>query len=271
MRPRSVTDRSPARSVTCERCCTTASVATTRRCRLRRKRATTRRSCSRHGHGPAAGSREAKRRGKCRRNRARADRGGDSRRAHLGAGNPRQIAGARERGRGSRELVRRIGRALGPPVAPISHAHTSLRRMALREKRRADARAQLRAAHDQFTSIGMEAFAERARRELSATGETVPARIIEARDDLTQQEGQIARMASDGLSNPEIGARLFLVLAPWNTFRKVFRGASPAAAQDLPSCSREYRGELAPAPHGRLWRSGNLRRDPLVAHAPRRA
>src|SRR5262249_37564638 len=79
-----------------------------------------------------------------------------------------------------------------------------------REKRRADARAQLRAAHDQFSSIGMEAFAERARRELSATGETVRARTVQTRDDLTQQERQIARMAVEGLSNPEIGARLFI-------------------------------------------------------------
>ena len=56
----------------------------------------------------------------------------------------------------------------------------------------------------------MEAFAERARRELSATGETVRVRTVETRDDLTQQERQIARMAIEGLSNPEIGARLFL-------------------------------------------------------------
>jgi DNA-binding CsgD family transcriptional regulator len=81
-----------------------------------------------------------------------------------------------------------------------------LRRM----NRRVDARTQLRIAFDDFTSTGMEAFAERARRELLATGETVRKRTADARDELTPQERQIAELARDGLSNPEIGARLFL-------------------------------------------------------------
>ena len=81
-----------------------------------------------------------------------------------------------------------------------------LRRM----NRRADARVQLRTAYDNFTSIGMGAFAERASRELLATGETVRKRTVSTRDDLTPQERQIAELARDGLSNPEIGARLFL-------------------------------------------------------------
>jgi DNA-binding CsgD family transcriptional regulator/tetratricopeptide (TPR) repeat protein len=79
-----------------------------------------------------------------------------------------------------------------------------------REQRRVDAREQLRIAHDTFSRIGAEAFAERARRELLATGETVPRRTAETRDVLTPQEAQIARMASDGHSNPEIGAQLFI-------------------------------------------------------------
>ena len=79
-----------------------------------------------------------------------------------------------------------------------------------RQGRRADARTQLRAAHDEFTAIGMEAFAERARIELAATGETVLKRRVERRDALTAQERQVAELARDGLSNPEIGARLFL-------------------------------------------------------------
>jgi DNA-binding NarL/FixJ family response regulator len=82
--------------------------------------------------------------------------------------------------------------------------------MAARESRRVDARAQLQLAHDRFTSIGMEGFAERARHELLATGETVRKPSIETRDELTAQERQIAELARDGLSNPEIGARLFL-------------------------------------------------------------
>jgi DNA-binding CsgD family transcriptional regulator len=79
-----------------------------------------------------------------------------------------------------------------------------------RRDRRVDAREQLRAAHDAFVRAGAEAFAERARRELSATGETVVRRTAETRDVLTPQEAQIARLAADGQTNPEIGAQLFI-------------------------------------------------------------
>jgi DNA-binding CsgD family transcriptional regulator len=79
-----------------------------------------------------------------------------------------------------------------------------------REGRRVAAREQLRMAHESFTGFGSEAFAERARRELEATGETARRRTDETRDDLTAQEAQIARLARDGLSNPEIGAQLFI-------------------------------------------------------------
>jgi DNA-binding CsgD family transcriptional regulator len=92
-----------------------------------------------------------------------------------------------------------------------------------REGRRADARRHLRTAHDQLTAIGMQAFAERARIELLATGEKVRKRTDETRGDLTAQELQIALLARDGLSNPEIGARLFLSprTVEWH-LRKVF-------------------------------------------------
>lgn len=79
-----------------------------------------------------------------------------------------------------------------------------------RENRRVDARVQLRAAHELFTAMEAEGFAERARRELLATGETVRKRQAATRDGLTAQEAQIAQLARDGLSNPEIGTRLFL-------------------------------------------------------------
>jgi DNA-binding NarL/FixJ family response regulator len=69
---------------------------------------------------------------------------------------------------------------------------------------------QLRTAHGMFAALGMAAFAGRARRELAATGETARPRTIEARDTLTPQEAQIAQLARAGLSNPEIGAQLFL-------------------------------------------------------------
>jgi DNA-binding CsgD family transcriptional regulator len=79
-----------------------------------------------------------------------------------------------------------------------------------REHRRVDAREQLRAAHEMFTAMGAEAFAERARGELLATGETVRKRTVETRDELTAQEAQVARLARDGRTNPEIGAQLFI-------------------------------------------------------------
>jgi DNA-binding CsgD family transcriptional regulator len=80
-----------------------------------------------------------------------------------------------------------------------------------RDRRRVDARAQLRIAHEMLDAMGMDAFAERARRELSATGETARKRTVTSTDqELTAQEAQVARMARDGLSNPEIGARLFI-------------------------------------------------------------
>jgi DNA-binding CsgD family transcriptional regulator len=72
------------------------------------------------------------------------------------------------------------------------------------------ARTQLRAAYEMLSTMGVEAFADRAGRELLATGETVRKRRVETRGDLTAQEAQIARLARDGLTNPEIGAQLFI-------------------------------------------------------------
>jgi DNA-binding CsgD family transcriptional regulator len=79
-----------------------------------------------------------------------------------------------------------------------------------RERRRLDAREQLRIAHDSFTEFGMAAFAERARVELEATGEHARKRTVETRDELTPQEAQISRLAADGATNPEIAAQLFI-------------------------------------------------------------
>ncbi|MEU8124328.1 AAA family ATPase [Spirillospora sp. NPDC049024] len=92
----------------------------------------------------------------------------------------------------------------------LARAHLLYGEWLRREGRRADARARLRTAHDMFTAIGMEAFAERTRRELLATGETVRRRAAATRDLLTPQEAQIAQLARGGLSNPEIAAQLFL-------------------------------------------------------------
>jgi DNA-binding CsgD family transcriptional regulator len=79
-----------------------------------------------------------------------------------------------------------------------------------RESRRLDAREQLRTALEMFTDMGTDAFAARAERELLATGERARKRTVETRDELTPQEAQIARLASEGLSNAHIGARLFI-------------------------------------------------------------
>jgi DNA-binding CsgD family transcriptional regulator len=79
-----------------------------------------------------------------------------------------------------------------------------------RENRRLDAREQLRAAHEMFSRMGAAAFADRARRELSATGETVRKRTVETHGELTPQEAQVARLAAQGRTNPEIAALLFL-------------------------------------------------------------
>ena len=81
----------------------------------------------------------------------------------------------------------------------------------LRRQRRREAREHLRTAHDMLEAMGMAAFAERAGRELQATGETARKRTAAARDkELTGQEALIARLAREGLSNPEIGTRLFI-------------------------------------------------------------
>ena len=106
------------------------------------------------------------------------------------------------------EAIERLGRTQVRPE--LARAHLLYGEWLRREHRRVDAREQLRTAHATLSDMGMVAFAERARRELAATGETVRKRTVETRDDLTRQERQIARLAEDGLSNPEIGARLFL-------------------------------------------------------------
>ena len=92
-----------------------------------------------------------------------------------------------------------------------------------REGRRRDARTQLRDAHETFATTGMEAFAERAAGELRATGETARKRTVETSTELTGQEAQIARFVREGLSNPEIAARLFLSprTVEWH-LRKIF-------------------------------------------------
>jgi DNA-binding NarL/FixJ family response regulator len=94
--------------------------------------------------------------------------------------------------------------------AQLGRAHLLYGEWLRRQRRRTDAREQLYAAHDMLEAMGIEAFAERARRELAATGETSRKRTADTGQQLTAQETRVARLARDGLSNPEIGSRLFL-------------------------------------------------------------
>ena len=144
------------------------------------------------------------------------------------------------------EAIRRLGRTRVRPA--LARAHLLYGEWLRRENRRVDARMHLRPAHEQFAALGMEAFAERARRELHATGEKVRKRTLETRDDLTAQERQIARLARDGLSNPEIGARLFL--SPRTVeyhLGKVFVKLGIRSRRELFSALSDTESELAPA------------------------
>ena len=133
-----------------------------------------------------------------------------------------------------REAVERLRRT--KLRADLARSHLLYGEWLRREHRRSDARAQLQAAHDQFTTMEMEAFAGRAATELAATGGKARKRIIETRDDLTPQERQIAHLARDGLSNPEIGARLFLSprTVEWH-LRKVFTKLGIRSRHELSS------------------------------------
>ena len=107
-----------------------------------------------------------------------------------------------------REAIERLGRSR--IAVHLARAQLTYGEWLRRGNRRLDAREHLRAAHDTFSRIHAEAFAERARRELQATGETARRRTVDTSDVLTPQEAQIARLARDGLSNPDIGAQLFI-------------------------------------------------------------
>jgi len=116
----------------------------------------------------------------------------------------------------------------------LARAHLLYGEWLRRARRRVDAREHFRTAHEMLTAMGVEAFAERARRELLATGETARKRTVETRDELTAQEAQVARLARDGLTNPEIGAELFI--SPRTVkyhLRKVFTKLDITSRQEL--------------------------------------
>ena len=107
-----------------------------------------------------------------------------------------------------RESIDRLGRTR--VHAELARAHLLYGEWLRRERRRGAAREQLRTAHDMLDAMGIGAFANRAGRELAATGETARKRALDTSSELTAQEAQVARLARDGLSNPDIGARLFI-------------------------------------------------------------
>lgn len=136
-----------------------------------------------------------------------------------------------------RQAIDYLGRTEIRPE--LARAHLLYGEWLRREGRRVDARDQLRTAHDIFIGIGMEAFAERARHELLATGKRVRKRSVETQDQLTPQETQIARLAGDGRTNPEIGAQLFLSrrTVEWH-LRKVFDKLDVRSRRELQEALR---------------------------------
>jgi DNA-binding CsgD family transcriptional regulator len=140
------------------------------------------------------------------------------------------------------EAITRLGRT---PLRPeLARSHLVYGEWLRRENRRMDARVELRTAYEMFASFGAEAFAERTRRELLATGEKVRKRSDETRGQLTAQEEQIARLAAGGQTNQDIGAQLFLSprTVEWH-LHKVFTKLGVASRMQL----RDKLPDAAPA------------------------
>jgi DNA-binding CsgD family transcriptional regulator len=145
-----------------------------------------------------------------------------------------------------REAIDRLGRCR--IATERARAHLLFGEWLRRAGRRSDAREQLRTAHELLVAIGMEAFAERARRELLGTGERARKRTGETRDDLTPQERQVAQLAADGESNTEIGAQLFI--SPHTVayhLRKVFTKLGISSRRELDAALRTTSRKLEPA------------------------
>jgi ATP/maltotriose-dependent transcriptional regulator MalT len=145
-----------------------------------------------------------------------------------------------------REAIDRLGRT---PLRPdVARAHLLYGEWLRREGRRADAREQLRTAHDMLAAIGMDTFAERAQQELVATGERVRKRSVETVTTLTAQEAYIAQLARDGLTNPEIGTRLFLSArtVEWH-LRKIFTKLGISSRRELRAALAQSGEDRQPA------------------------
>jgi DNA-binding NarL/FixJ family response regulator len=135
------------------------------------------------------------------------------------------------------EAIEQLGRS--GAVVLRARAQLTYGEWLRRESRRVDARAQLKPAHTVFEAMGAQGFADRARRELLATGETVRKRTDDTRGDLTPQEAQIARLASERLTNPEIAAQLYLSHRTVEYhLRKVFQKLGISSRKELAQALR---------------------------------
>jgi DNA-binding CsgD family transcriptional regulator len=131
-----------------------------------------------------------------------------------------------------REAVDRLGRT--QVRMELARSHLVYGEWLRRQGRRVDAREQLRTAHEMLTRMGAEAFADRARRELLATGQNVARRRYDTRKELTPQEYQIAQLAAERITNPEIAAQLFISTATVDYhLRKVFRKLEISSRRQL--------------------------------------
>jgi DNA-binding CsgD family transcriptional regulator/tetratricopeptide (TPR) repeat protein len=145
-----------------------------------------------------------------------------------------------------REAIERLSRIHIRGSQTLARAYLLYGEWLRREHRRVDAREQLRIAHEMLADMGADAFAERARRELQATGETVRKRTVETLDDLTPQEAQVARLAVDGQTNPEIAAQLFLSprTVEWH-LTKMFGKLGISSRKELRSALSDINGNGA--------------------------
>jgi DNA-binding CsgD family transcriptional regulator len=147
------------------------------------------------------------------------------------------------------EAIERLARTRVP--VELARAHLLYGEWLRRERRRLDAREQLRHAHELFTECGMEAFAERARVELEATGEHARKRTDETRDDLTPQEIKISRLAADGATNQEIAGQLFISPSTVDYhLRKAFRKLGVRSRHQLKQHPLQPRARAEPAARG---------------------
>jgi DNA-binding CsgD family transcriptional regulator len=144
------------------------------------------------------------------------------------------------------DSIERLGRSRG--AVELARSRLLYGEWLRRENRRMEAREQLRTAHEAFSQMGAEGFAERASRELAATGEAVRRRAVETRNELTAQEAQVARLAAEGRTNPEIGGQLFI--SPRTVeyhLGKVFTKLGISSRRDLLSALPDEEQAAAPA------------------------